>query len=158
MRLISILALVVIVAGAVTPASAGRSFGIQGGYGFDLDWFIGARAELETAKLFKNSRSAVDFNWYFPGGSFNYFDFNVNYLWPLMTVIEGSNSNIYIGAGLNVGRGWIDNIDNSSNWEFGLNLLGGFNYHLGEKELFFEGGYNLFSDFDQWHIKTGFLF
>ena len=87
MRIIYILTLVVLVAGLVTPVSANRQFGIQGGYGFDLDWFIGARAELETAKLFKNSRSAVDFNWYFPGGSFKYFDFIVNYLWPLMTVM-----------------------------------------------------------------------
>ena len=111
MRMICILALVVIAAGAVTPAaSANRSFGIQGGYSGDLDWFLGARAELETAKLFKNSRSALDFNWYFPGGSFNYFEFNLNYLWPLMTVIEDSNSNIYVGAGLNVGRGWVSTI------------------------------------------------
>jgi len=158
MRMITILALVVLAAVAITPASASRNLGIQGGYGGDLDWFIGARAELETAKLFKNSRSALDFNWHFPDGSLKYFEFNLNYLWPLTTLIEDSNSNIYIGAGLNVGRGWIKDIDNSDNWEFGMNVLGGLNYHLGKRAMFLEGGYNLFSNFDHWHIKTGFLF
>jgi hypothetical protein len=153
-----ILALVALAVGAVTPASATRNFGIQGGYGGDLDWFIGARAETETPKLFKNSRAALDFNWYFPPGSFKYFEFNLNYLWSLAQLIEEHDSNFYVGAGLNVGRGWVENVDNSSNWEFGLNLIGGLNYHLGKKEAFLEGGYNLFSDYDQWHIKAGFLF
>ena len=158
-RLTCLLVLVVLVCGATAPALAGRrNFGIQGGYSGDLDWFIGARAELETAKLFKNSRSALDFNWFFPGGDRNYFDFNLNYLWPLKTLVEDTQSNIYIGAGLNVGRSWHSDRDDSSNWGAGMNALGGFAYGLGKRTMFLEGGYTFFSDVDQWRITTGFLF
>ena len=45
MRTTLILALIVLAAGVVTPASATRNLGIQGGYGDDYDWFLGARAE-----------------------------------------------------------------------------------------------------------------
>ena len=159
-RFICLLVLVVLAGSTAAPALAGaRNFGVQGGYSGDLDWYIGARAELETAKLFKNSRSALDFNWFFPGSDkFNYFDFNLNYLWPLKTFVEDSKTNIYIGAGLNVGHGWVSDVDDSSNWAIGMNVVGGFAYGLGKHAMFLEGGYTFFSDYDQWRIGTGFMF
>jgi len=156
-RWISIMALVVISAGLSTPASAkGAQLGVQGGFGGDLDWYIGARAEFETARIFKNARMVADFDYFFPGGNFNYYEFDLNYLWPLTTFAENSDSNLYAGAGLNVGRGKPDGGD--SNWQMGMNVLGGFSYDLSDRSAFVEGGYTFFSDYDQWHVGTGFLF
>jgi hypothetical protein len=156
-RLISILVFVVIAGGSVTSATA--QIGIQGGYGGDTDWFIGARAELGTSAIFKNSRTSLDFNWFFPEGeSTRYFDFNLNYHWPLAAVGEGSKPNLFFVLGLNVGRGWIKNLGDSDNWEAGMNLLGSLAYGIGTHAAFLEGGYTFFSDYDQWRIYTGFLF
>jgi len=160
-RFIFLVALVAMVAGLATVPTTAKAdrvsqFGIQGGYGGDLDWYIGARAELGASKLFKRSRAALDFNYFFPGGQFNYFDFNLNYLWPLTTLSSNAKSNLYIGGGLNVGRGWVS--DGDSNWQFGLNVVGGFNWDLNGRAAFVEGGYTFISDYDQWRIGVGFLF
>jgi hypothetical protein len=157
-RLICLLVLVVLASSTAAHALGGRNLGIQGGYGGDTDWFIGVRAELETAKLFKNSRSALDFNYFFPGGDSNYIDGNLNYLWPVKVITEDTKSNIYIGAGLNVAYGWKSDHDDSGNWAAGMNALGGFAYDLGKHSMFLEGGYTFFSDYDQWRVGTGFLF
>ena len=154
-RIVMAMALAVIGAGAAAPASA-LDLGIQGGYGGDLDWYIGARAEFETAFILKNARMVGDFDYFFPGGNFNYYEFDLNYLWPMTTLAENTDSNLYIGAGLNVGAGKPDNGD--TNWSIGMNVLGGVSYDLGERSAFLEGGYTFFSDYDQWHIGTGFLF
>jgi hypothetical protein len=142
-----------------TTAQAERlgKLGIQGGYSGDADWFIGARSELGQGKLFKRSTAALDFNWFFPEGKANLFDFNLNYHWSLATLAENVNSDVYIGGGLNVGRAWVSDVDDSGNWEFGLNVVGGFNWDLSGREAFVEGGYTFISDFDQWRITVGFL-
>lgn len=158
-RFICVLVLVVLAGTATAPALAGaRNFGVQGGYSGDLDWFIGLRGELETSKLFKNSRSAIDVNYFFPGGNLKVVDANLNYLWPLKTLMEDTDTNLYVGAGLNVAYGWVSDVDDSSNWTAGLNVLGGFNYDLGDRAWFLEFGYTFFSDYDQWRVGTGFLF
>ena len=154
-RCISILAFVVIAAASSVPAAA-LDLGVQGGWGGDLDWYLGARAEFESAFILKNARMVGDFNYFFPGGSFDYYEFDLNYLWPLTTLAKNSDSNLYVGAGLNVGAGSFDNQD--TNWTVGMNVLGGFSYAMGNRAAFLEGGYTFFSDYDQWHIGTGFLF
>ena len=157
-RFICLLVLLVLAGSVAGPAQSGN-LGLQGGYSGDLDWYIGVRTELETAMIFKNSRSTLDFNWFFPDGdNFKYFDFNLNYLWPVKTLIEDTKTNLYVGLGLNVGRGWIENIDDSDNWEIGMNTLAGFAYGLGRHVMFLEFGYTFFSDYDQWRLGTGFLF
>ena len=163
-RCVFLFALLVMVAGmTVTPSTAmaerPAQFGIQGGYGGDLDWYLGARAELGTSRLFKRSRAVIDFNWFFPDAkNHRYYDFNLNYLWPLTNLAENSNSNLYIGGGLNVGRFWVKDSNTSENWEFGLNALAGFNWDLGGRAAFLEGMYTFISDYDQWRIGAGFLF
>lgn len=159
-RFLLSLVLVATIAGLTlnpTPAKADKigNFGAQFGYGGDLDWFIGARAELFMAQIFERSRAVADFNWYFPDGDFNYFEFDLNYLWPLTTLAEDSNSNIYLGGGLNLGRGWVDDFDN---WEFGLNVLGGLNWDLSGRAAFVEGGFRFITDYDDFFIETGILF
>ena len=161
-RFICFVALVAVVAGmamAPTTAKAGRlgQLGIQGGYSGDADWFLGVRSELGTSKLFKGSTTALDFNWFFPEGDGNLFDFNLNYHWPLTTLADNAASNLYIGGGFNVGRAWVSDVDDSGNWEFGLNLLGGLHWDMKGKAAFVEGGYTFISDFAQWRIGVGFL-
>jgi hypothetical protein len=145
---------------AVPSNSAGNErlgqIGVQGGYGSELDWYLGVRTELKGSRLFKRARTAVDFDWFFPGGDLNYFEFDWNYLWPLASMARSNQSNFYFGAGLNLGRGWISGGD--SNWEFGINTLVGLNFGLGVRAAFVEGGYTFITDFDQWHIGTGLLF
>jgi hypothetical protein len=157
--LVTLLALVAGMAAAPTPAKAGRlgNFGLQGGWGDETDWFIGVRSELMTSKLFPNSRAALDFAWFFPSGSLNYWDVNLNYLWPLTTLAEDSNSGVYIGAGLNVGYGWVSDTD-YSDWEVGMNGVAGFNFDMNGRDAFLEGRYTFFSDFDQFRVGVGFLF
>jgi hypothetical protein len=170
-------AMVVGMAANPSPVAAKRvaQFGIQGGWGSDnLEWFLGGRAELGASKIFKNSRAVFDFNWHWPEGSFKYYEFDLNYLWPLTALTKGGDSNdlnylwpltaltkggdsnLYIGGGFNVGRGWVEGFD--ANWEFGLNALAGFNWDLGGRAAFVEGGYKFITDFDHWFIGAGFLF
>jgi hypothetical protein len=152
--------LVMLIGGTADTASAmTRNLGVQGGYSGDLDWFIGARAEADASRMFINARSSIDFNWFFPDqDSFNYFDFNLNYLWPMSALFKESESKLYVGLGLNVGRGWVSDVDDSDDWTIGMNLLGNFAYALGKHAMFVEGGYTFFSDYDQWRILTGFMF
>jgi hypothetical protein len=163
-RLIFLVALMALVAGmATTPDTAKAErlgkFGIEGGFGGSLDWYLGARAELGASKLSKNSRTVVNFDWFFPEGDGNkYYEFDFNYLFPLRTLDESKNSQLYIGAGLNIGRGWNSDVKDSENWGFGMNALGGLKFDLGNREAFVEGGYTFFSDYDQWHVGGGFLF
>jgi len=163
----SILVLVTLIAGMAgnpSPAAAERigQVGIQGGYGSaNLDWFFGARAELGTSRIFNNSRVAFDFNWFwappgdYPQGKFKYYEFDLNYLWPFMALTNDSNSNLYIGSGLNVGRGWYEGSE--ANWEFGLNALAGFSWDWEGQALLVEGGYKFITDFEHWFIAAGFL-
>lgn len=161
-RFVFLVALVAVVAGMATVPTTAKAerlgnFGIQGGWADDTDWFLGLRSELGASKLFPNSRAALDFNWFFPDGDFNYFDFNLNYLWPLTTLAENSNSNVYIGGGLNFGYGWVSDSD-VDNFEFGLNAVAGFNFDMGSRAAFLEGSYTFISDFDQFRVGIGFLF
>jgi hypothetical protein len=161
-RFIFLVAIVAMVAGLATVPTTAKAerlgqFGIQGGYSGDYDWFIGARSELGGSKLFERSRVALDFNWFFPGGKANLFDFDLNYHWPLTTLADNANSDMYIGGGANLGRSWVSDVDDSGNWSFGLNALGGLHWDLQGRAAFLEGGYTFFSDFDQWRITVGFL-
>ena len=143
-RLICLLVLVMLAISTAAHALGDRRLGIQAGWGDEFSWFIGLRAELETAKLFKNSRSALDFNYFFPGGDANYIEGNLNYLFPLKAITEDANDkNIYVGAGLNVGYGWHSNHDDSDKWSVGMNTLAGFTLGLGGHYIFGGGWLHL---------------
>jgi hypothetical protein len=158
-RLICLLVLVILAISTAAHAFGDRRLGIQSGWGDEFSWFIGLRAELEIAKLFENSRSALDFNYFFPGGDANYIEGNLNYLFPLKVITgDDRDKNFYWGAGLNVGYGWHSDHDDSDKWTAGMNALAGFNIGLGGHIIFGEGGYTFFSDIVQYHITAGFLF
>lgn len=158
--LVTLLTLVAGLAVTSTPAlaqKAGRA-GIEGGYGSNLDWYLGLRAEARASQLFGGSRAVVNFDWFFPEQQkARYYEFNLNYLFPLTNVAENGSSHLYFGAGINVGRGWTADVQDSQNWEFGLNALAGFNFNLGTRSCFAEGGYTFITDYDQWRIGVGFL-
>lgn len=160
-RCISLVALVALLAGMAgtpTAAVAAGKAGIEGGYGGDFDWYLGLRAEGAESELFGGSRAVVTFDWYFPEtDKSRYYEFNLNYLFPLSNMTQRVSTNLYLGAGLNIGRRWVADVQDSQNWGFGMNVLGGLEFDLRGRSAFFEGGYNLFSEHAQWHIGVGFL-
>ena len=125
-----------------------KQFGIQGSWGDDSDFGIGARIEYGLPNLLTNSGP---FSRTFLIGSFDYFfpdcpddvdctywEINSNLAIPLVA----SGIDPYVGAGLNIAHvsAELEGSDlGGSDTEVGLNLLGGLRFPLGGVSAFAEG-------------------
>jgi hypothetical protein len=120
-----------------------QAFGIQGNWGSDTDFGLGARLELGLPNLItsdgplSNTFLIGSFDWFFPDFCDNvddcsYWELNGNLAVP----ITSSTIDPYAGLGLNVGR---VAVGDASNTEVGLNLLGGLRFRLGSLGAFGEG-------------------
>ena len=137
------------------------SFGVQGNWGEDSDFGVGARAIIDLGEQVENLELVGSFDYYFPstGDEFEdlgvdtdvtYWEINANAIYKF----ELSSSSLvpYAGAGLNYAHGgWSVNSDivpgildeSGSESEVGLNILGGVLFGTGKTKLFFEAKFEL---------------
>ena len=128
------------VLGITAGAVQGQRFGAQVNWGDDVDLGVGARLEIPVALASEGFLAGTflvaSFDYYFPDGPFDYFEFNGNFVAPVNTE---SNLNPYVGAGLNMARWSYDGPgDGASSTDLGLNLLGGIRFLLGSMSSFAE--------------------
>jgi hypothetical protein len=153
------------VAAALAIGSAdarAQAIGIQGIWGEDTDFGIGARLEFSLANTFTTtgpfSRTFLitEFNYFFPDcdpGDCSFFEFNGNIAVP----ITATTIDPYAGIGLNIARASVefDNVD-ASDTEVGLNLLGGLRFNLGTIGAYTEGRF-VISGSEQFSLTFGLL-
>lgn len=112
---------------APSPLSAQR-YGMQVSWGDDADIGLGARGVFGLPGSWQLPRldAIASFDWFFPGGSVNYFEVNTNvaYRVPGVTGVAP-----YVGGGLNIAH----SSNGTSNTNLGLNILGGMRFNIGPK-------------------------
>lgn len=158
-------------AAAAAPVAGQVAFGPQASFGGDSDFGVGVRAEAPLSQIVAAEADSPlstmfligSFDWFFPddggaeGVSVRYFEVNANVAYP----IEVESVNPYVGGGLNIVNGGVsfDNeaIEDQSNTEIGLNVLGGLKFLLGNMSAFAEGRIEL-SGGEQFVLSAGVLF
>lgn len=128
-RVLVLIALLALCAGATTSLSAQVRFGPQVSFADDADFGIGARLEYGLDKLFPKAPllSAASFDYFFPGNNVTYWEinYNVSYLFKVDALTP------YAGGGLHFAHASVDG--GGSNSEMGLNLLGGLRFKTASK-------------------------
>jgi opacity protein-like surface antigen len=121
MRSLIMTAALVLVCGSV--ASAQTRFGIQGSFGDDADFGIGARVRVPVVSISPAFAVIGSFDYFFPDGPVDYWEINANASYT----IPGVRGNImpYAGGGLNIAHA---SVSGFSNTDAGLNLMGGLNF------------------------------
>lgn len=111
---------------ASSTLHAQARFGGQVSWADDADVGIGARVIVSAPQSLRLPRVDVigSFDWFFPGGSVNYFEVNGNvaYRVPGTTGVAP-----YVGGGLNVAHSSVG----AGATDLGLNLLGGIRFGIG---------------------------
>lgn len=130
-----------------TADAQAQAFGVQGSWGDDSDFGIGARLELGLPNLLtsegplSNTFLIGSFDYFFPDfcdaiDDCSYWEINGNLAVP----ITSSTIDPYAGAGLNIAH---MSVLDQSDTEVGLNLLGGLRFNLGGLGAFGEGRFVL---------------
>ncbi|HEX6309277.1 MAG TPA: hypothetical protein VFZ69_13870 [Longimicrobiales bacterium] len=132
-----------------TSDARAQAFGVQGSWGDDSDFGIGARLELGVPNLLTSTGPLANtyvigsFDWFFPDNDqidFDYWEINLNLAVP----ITATSIDPYAGLGLNIAHISVDALgDDGSDTEVGLNLLGGLRFNLGTLGAFTEGRFEL---------------
>jgi hypothetical protein len=160
---VGLLAVVLCVTAA--PSAQAQRFGIQADFSTEWDFGIGARGEFDLTNVFTNQGA---FSRAFIITSFDYFfaDCNECTYWelnPMLAVpITVTNPKIkpYLGGGLNIARVSVDlpaPLEDASDTEIGLNLLGGLRFPLGGVNAYTDARI-VIGDNDQLVLTFGFLF
>lgn len=164
-----LLAGLVLLATNAGAAAAQTVFGPQLSWGDDSDLGIGARLELPLAGMMSTDPSSPasklrlvgSFDWFFPddgvGIDVDWWEINANLTYP----IEAEGVRPYVGGGLNFAHVSVhfDDalLDDVSDTDVGLNLLGGLKFLLGTLDAFAEARFAL-GGADQFVLTSGILF
>ena len=158
----------VLVVGLASPVSGQVAYGPQLSWGDESDFGVGARVEVPFTQFVPADGSPLStmrligsFDWFFPdepdGVDVSYLELNANAVYPI--VIE--NLRPYVGGGLNFARVSADFdsdiLEDQSDTEVGLNVLGGLNFLLGSYSAFAEGRFELDGG-EQFVLTFGLLF
>lgn len=142
------------------PAEAQVQFGPQVNYADDSEFGVGARAQFALGSAFQDDspladlRGVVSFDLFFPDCDpldCSYFEINGNAVYPFDIQSEVEP---YVGAGLGFARSTVDDLSDS---ELGLNVLGGANFDLGTLAAFGEIRFEL-TGYEQVILTFGLLF
>lgn len=163
--LTTVLALAAALAFVAAPAAAIEGMpikvGVQGNFGDDVDFGVGARVEYNLEEMVGMPIAAVgSFDYFFPGDTFGvdvtYWEINANAIYgiPVTEMITP-----YAGAGLNIAHASASaGGASASDTEFGANVLAGAKFDIGmmftpfaEFRLELSGG-------EQWVVTGGVLF
>jgi hypothetical protein len=142
---------------AVESASAqGFRWGPELSLATDADLGLGARVEFDL-----NGPPLTiigSFDYYFPGGSHDYFEFNGNLVYNF-NIPSAPTITPYAGGGLNIAHWSRDTNDGEdrSDTDPGLNILGGARFDVGSVILFGEMKFTIEGG-DQFVITGGVLF
>jgi len=152
-RLIALIAVLAFAGGVTTELSAQVRFGGQVSFGDASDFGVGARLEYTPRRLIPNAPvvSAASFDWFFPGGSVDYWELNYN----IAYLFQADALRPYAGGGLNLAH---VSVGSFSDTRLGLNLLGGLKFRTaGRLTPFVEARVEL-SGGEQFVITGGLLF
>lgn len=150
--LIAPLAAAFLLLGAPGPqeAAAQTNVGVQGNWGSDTDFGVGAR--LLTNIPNTNLEAMGSFDLYFPDNDFDFWEINGNLFYHFH--LEDTRSVMpYLGGGLNISRF----SNGASQTEAGLNLAGGVRFPTGNVSPFLEGR-GVVGDASQFVLTFGVLF
>lgn len=146
-----------IVAGLIVACSAApvaaqdvrhEGFGVEGIWGSDSDFGVGARGEFDLhgalgsgSSIFSHAFIAATFDYFFPdcgGADCSWWEINPSLAVPLTVK---SKLEPYVGAGLNIAHVSADlgsGFGSASNTDTGLNLLGGIRFPIAKQSGFAE--------------------
>ncbi len=165
MRLMSLVAVAVLgLAVSARAEDKSVSFGVQGSWGNDSDFGVGARVIAPLNSLQKGVEGIASFDYFFPSTGDGGFDSGVKY-WEananLVYRLPGkrrSSVRPYLGAGLNVAHGSFGSDDgwggSGSSTKVGLNLLGGLTF---SERFFLESKFEAGGG-EQFVVSGGFRF
>ncbi len=156
-KTILLVAALVAVAGVARDAQAQAfRWGPELSLATESDVGIGARLEFDIA----SSPLTVigSFDYYFPGGNVDYFEFNGNLIYNFR-VASAPKITPYAGGGLNIAHVSVERTDGSdiSDTDPGLNLLGGVRFDAGSLTPFVEAKFTIEGG-DQFVVTGGLLF
>ena len=158
MKKVMILAAVMLCFAGVESASAqGFRWGPQVSLAEDADFGVGARVEFD----FANSPLTIigSFDYYFPDGPVDYWEINGNLIYNF-TIPSAPTVTPYAGGGLNIAHASWDGgnlVDDSSDTDAGLNLLGGARFDAGAIMPFIEMKFEIAGG-EQFVVTGGLLF
>ncbi|UCC72209.1 MAG: hypothetical protein JSV86_17870 [Gemmatimonadota bacterium] len=125
--------------------------GAEGGWGDDLDWYLGGRLTADLTPQFRPVAIIGSFNYFWPEETllreFDYWEVNINA--AFMQRVYGRAADYaaaYFGLGLNIADITITTKstgDQVSDTEYGMNVIGGTKYKLGRVTPFFEIGFTI---------------
>jgi hypothetical protein len=120
LRWLFIAALMILPAVLAAPDAhaASGNFAIQGDWGDDEDFGIGARVFFDVGGRHDGWGGLASFDYFFPGDDFRYWELNGN-----LTYALGGDLQPYVGGGLNLAHLGLRGAGSDTN--VGLNLLGG---------------------------------
>lgn len=97
----------------------------------DFDFGVGVGVEFGLPQLFTGANFMGDFLYFWEGDDFTYFEFNANLTYDLP--LEDVPVVPFALAGVNIGRTSVDSDSelSGSNTDVGLNVGGGFKFHIG---------------------------
>lgn len=138
--------------GPQTPgAEAQMALGVQGNWGSEADFGVGARTLINVPSSNLEAVGSVDV--FFPDGDVDWLDINANLFYHFH--LPDSPSVIpYLGGGLNLAR---LSVGDASNTETGLNIGGGLRFPGASVTPFVELR-GVISDADQFVVTGGLLF
>ena len=151
-------ALMLCLVGFDTASAQGFRWGPQISLGDDSDFGIGARAEFDL----KGPPLTIigSFDYYFPGGSVDYWEFNGNLIYNF-DIPSAPTVTPYAGGGLNIAHvswgGSDEFVDDHSDTRAGLNLLGGARFDAGSIMPFIEMKFEIEGG-EQFVVTGGILF
>lgn len=135
----------------VREAEAQLAFGLQGNWGSEADFGVGARLLANVPNV--NVEVVGSFDYFFPESDVDWLDFNANAFYHFH-LPDSPSVMPYAGAGLNIAR--VSNGDSTT--ELGLNLGGGVRFPRTGVTPFVEARGVVASDADQFVITAGLLF
>jgi len=97
--------------------AASGNFAIQGDWGDDDDFGVGARVLFDVGRRHDGWGGLASFDFFFPGEGLTYWELNGN-----LTYALGGDLQPYVGGGLNLAH---VSANGGSDTSLGLNLLGG---------------------------------
>ena len=142
--------------GVESAAAQGFRWGPELSLATDSDLGLGARVEFDL-----NGPPLTiigSFDYYFPDGSRDYFEFNGNLVYNF-NIPSAPTITPYAGGGLNIGhKSWDANDgEDRSDTDPGLNILGGARFDVGSVILFGEMKFTIEGG-DQFVVTGGVLF
>lgn len=156
-KAILVMAMLLLAVGAGSAQAQDFRWGPQLSLADDADFGLGARLEHDFAA--PPLTLIGSFDWFFPDGDVDYWELNANLVYNFR-IADAPTVTPYVGGGLNIAHASWDSdelLDDSSDTEPGLNILGGVRFDAGSIAPFVEARVEIEGG-EQFVVTGGILF